>query len=56
MLTIHGIFSIVTMQKIKDFYNKELESVKINVSIENKAKEKIISANKLYNNILNNIN
>ena len=38
-------------RKIKDFYNKELERVKVNVSIEDKAKEKIISANKLYNNM-----
>ena len=37
--------------KIKDFYNKELERVKVNVSIEDKAKEKIISANKIYNNM-----
>ena len=38
-------------RKIQTFYNNELEKVKVNVSIEDKAKEKIISANKLYNNM-----
>ena len=38
-------------KKIRTFYNNELEKVKVNVSIEDKAKEKIISANKLYNNM-----